>query len=741
LWGQDMAGLDVVLWQLVPGFDQGPFTNIAGDADGEFFHYGLAKMGSSLGHLDPKKKGRTLCEVFGAYGWREGLKLMKWITDHMLVRGVNYFVPHAFSQAEFPDPDCPPHMDARGFNPQFRYYQLLNQSTNRISHLLSGGVHVASVAVLYHAEAEWSGVAMAFQKPVAALMRHQVDCDVLPGDILLNSAWVIDGKLKVGEETYHGLVLPFGAALPTALLARLEYLAEHGLPLFFVDGLPLRSSEGSDVSDVINRPAAHAMVQTLSIGELAGRIIELGFHECKTENDQPYLRNFHIRHPGLDVFMFFNEHPYQAVNTKINLAITGVVMTYDALSNTVSRLEFVQHSQGIIFPLFLHPYETTFVIAGESLQNLIASPAGGLHWSPDQTTREQAFEGPWSISTATAKQFPDFESWGTVNKLANMSESRSLPDFSGTFRYQTKFKWTDAITPVWLDLGEAYETTEVWVNDRPAGIRLCPPYQMEISGLLQPGVNKLTVDVTNTLVKSTPDFFSRFAHQEPSGLLGPVRLLFSQPVRYQAAIFDLDGVIVDTAKYHYLAWKELAHELGFEFTEVDNERLKGVSRMRSLEILLEVGGLNLDMATRLQLAEKKNRRYVELISQLEQSDLLPGARDCLMRLRAKGVKTILGTASKNAPLILSHLKIADLFDAIVDGNKTSKAKPDPEVFLLGARELHIDPPYCVVFEDAEAGIQAAKAAGMGVVGIGRPEVLAADLVVDGLQNFDIDSLF
>src|SRR5690625_2865634 len=109
MWEQDMSGIDVVLNQIIPGFDEASLSWFGGNTDSEFFHYGLAKLGSSLGHLDPKKKGRTICEVFGAYGWHEGLKLMKWITDHMLVRGVNYFIPHAYSQKEFPDPDCPPH--------------------------------------------------------------------------------------------------------------------------------------------------------------------------------------------------------------------------------------------------------------------------------------------------------------------------------------------------------------------------------------------------------------------------------------------------------------------------------------------------------------------------------------------------------------------------------------------------------------------------------------------------------
>ncbi len=185
----------------------------------------------------------------------------------------------------------------------------------------------------------------------------------------------------------------------------------------------------------------------------------------------------------------------------------------------------------------------------------------------------------------------------------------------------------------------------------------------------------------------------------------------------KGAIFDLDGVIVDTAKYHYLAWKELAAELGFEFKESDNERLKGVSRMRSLEILLEVGGIDATEEEKKVMAERKNNRYVEMLQSLDSSELLEGAEAYLRQLKREGVRISLGSASKNAPLILDKLGIRDLFDAIVDGNSVSKAKPDPEVFLKGAEMLGLSPADCVVFEDSQAGIEAARNAGCGVIAI------------------------
>lgn len=187
----------------------------------------------------------------------------------------------------------------------------------------------------------------------------------------------------------------------------------------------------------------------------------------------------------------------------------------------------------------------------------------------------------------------------------------------------------------------------------------------------------------------------------------------------KGAIFDLDGVLVDTAKYHYLAWRELADSLGFEFTVAHNERLKGVSRTRSLEILLEIGGITASDEQKQVWAKEKNDRYVAMLQNLSREEMLCGAYDYLQKLHREGVKIALGSASKNAPMILEKLGITDLFDAVVDGNAVSKAKPDPEVFLKGAEALGLSPADCVVFEDSQAGIEAAKAGGFGIVAVDK----------------------
>ncbi|SDB97673.1 beta-phosphoglucomutase [Williamwhitmania taraxaci] len=207
----------------------------------------------------------------------------------------------------------------------------------------------------------------------------------------------------------------------------------------------------------------------------------------------------------------------------------------------------------------------------------------------------------------------------------------------------------------------------------------------------------------------------------------------------KACIFDLDGVIVDTAKYHYLAWNRLANELGFEFSIEHNERLKGVSRMTSLDILLEVGGLTYSNAEKVVMAARKNEWYLEYIYKMTPDEILPGVISFLTMLREKGIKISLGSASKNAMLILERVQLQSFFDAVIDGNKALKAKPDPQVFLLAAQELNENPTNCVVFEDAAAGIEAALAAGMKCIGIGSPEILGrADKVVPGFENANIE---
>jgi beta-phosphoglucomutase len=203
----------------------------------------------------------------------------------------------------------------------------------------------------------------------------------------------------------------------------------------------------------------------------------------------------------------------------------------------------------------------------------------------------------------------------------------------------------------------------------------------------------------------------------------------------QAVLFDLDGVLVDTAVFHFQAWRQLANQLGFDFTEHQNEQLKGIPRMESLDRILGWGGVTLSPAQKDHWASVKNEWYLERVRQMTPADVLPGARELLLDLRTAGVRTALGSASKNARLILQRTDLLPLLDAVIDGTHTSKGKPDPEVFLLGAEALGVPPARCVVVEDAVAGIEAAHRGGMKAVGIGAATILhQADVTVPTIAD-------
>lgn len=212
-------------------------------------------------------------------------------------------------------------------------------------------------------------------------------------------------------------------------------------------------------------------------------------------------------------------------------------------------------------------------------------------------------------------------------------------------------------------------------------------------------------------------------------------------IMVKGLLFDLDGVIVDTAKYHYLAWKKLCEELNLKFDINDNELLKGVSRTRSFEIILELNNKKMSDEDISKYCEKKNNIYLEYIQKLKKEEVLPGVEEFIKNAKNNGYLIALGSASKNARLILDRLELTSLFDAIVDGTKVSKAKPDPEVFIIGSKELNLLPEECIVFEDSLAGIIAAHNGNMKAVGVGNSEVSnQCDIFIKGFVGINEEFL-
>jgi beta-phosphoglucomutase len=212
-------------------------------------------------------------------------------------------------------------------------------------------------------------------------------------------------------------------------------------------------------------------------------------------------------------------------------------------------------------------------------------------------------------------------------------------------------------------------------------------------------------------------------------------------MKISAVIFDLDGVIVSTDEYHYQAWKSISDQEKIYFDREINERLRGVSRMESLDIILSHSNKSYSENERQLLAQRKNDIYCELLNKLSPNDILPGVINLLLSLKVRDIKIAIGSSSKNTPFILKQIGLTSNFDAIADGNSIKNSKPDPEVFLLAAEILGVPPEECAVIEDAQAGIDAAKAAGMKAVGIGSAaNCLNADMKLNDLTNLNIDLL-
>jgi beta-phosphoglucomutase len=212
-------------------------------------------------------------------------------------------------------------------------------------------------------------------------------------------------------------------------------------------------------------------------------------------------------------------------------------------------------------------------------------------------------------------------------------------------------------------------------------------------------------------------------------------------MKISAVIFDLDGVIVSTDEFHYHAWKQISDQEKIYFDREINERLRGVSRMESLDIILGHSDKNYGETQKQLLAQRKNDIYCELLNKLSPNDILPGVINLLISLKSRDIKIAIGSSSKNTPFILDQIGLTSNFDAIADGNSIKNSKPDPEVFLLAAKILGVEPEECAVIEDAQAGIDAAKAAGMKAVGIGSAaNCLNADMKLPDLTNLDIDQL-
>ena len=489
LEGQDMAGLDVVLTQVLPGFVHTDHCAAlsAGFVDPLFYSFTLPRLGVSLAHLRPHMQNRTMCEIFGAYGWGLSVPDMKWLIDHFMVFGVNRFVPHAFSPI-YPNPDCPPHFYGGGQNPQFEDFKELMRYTGKMIRLLEGN-RVPAVAVLYHAEMEWSGRPFMLDEYVEqALTESQIDFDLVPADDLENPE-VHGGVWTVGNARFRALVVPQAQWLPRRIVEHLNALGELGIRIVQVNS----------VTDGLNAAC-------VELSRLPEYIDQLGLRSVKIETNEPYLRVLHVQKDGKDTFMLFNESVTAEIKTVLKLPVSGAYTFLDLLGERYAD----GFSQDGSVPVRLQPYESAVLAFGET-----GSACGSM---PEEIRKPEQLTAKWEIAVADCE---DMETWTVIARDAELKTVESdRANFAGKVRY------TAILDHAWdirqIELKGVGDTATLEINGRSAGRRICGPFLFRTEGMWQEGSNTVTVTVSTTLGRKLPERFSACMVSNPPGLDGPV---------------------------------------------------------------------------------------------------------------------------------------------------------------------------------------------------------------------------
>lgn len=532
LSGQDMAGIDDIGGQVFPqGENINYFHNIFAHRNGEFYHYLLGKLADSAAAIQPHKRGRAMCEIFGNYGWSEGVRLEKYLIDHFLVRGINHFVPHAFSAKEYPDPDCPPHFYAHGNNPQFRHFGCLMAYTNRLCELLNEGRHIAPVAVLYHAESDWTGEHMTADKAAHRLVDAQIDYDILPQDVFEDRAAyrtvISNNCFTVNTQSYRAFILPYSQFITSAAAEAVKELKQAGIPVFMVGGLP----EGICKGD-----ASLPELKCVSLEELVPELIRLQIPELNISPENNRIRYRHYVHDdGMEMFFFVNEGT-ETWSGKVQLPLGGktYVYRYDAWENHLSPADI----SGNTLSLSIEPLHSEAVIFDPAAVMEDLKPFLYEDLRDADRKQELAFSSGWLRDICRSKAYPSFTGEKAIQLPDTLAQEE--PEFSGFVRYRNQFE-AKAGEKVLLEISDACEGVEVFLNGQSLGIQIVPPFRYDLSQNLKDGRNSLSVEVSTTLERENsgiPDVTGQIRTPSAlSGITGTVRLFgFDEYPKNQSAL-------------------------------------------------------------------------------------------------------------------------------------------------------------------------------------------------------------
>lgn len=581
LEGQDMAGIDDIGGQVMPyQEDVDLYGDVFNYRIGEFYHYLLGKLASSAAAIEPMKNGDSMCEIFGAYGWKEGVRLEKFLLDFFLVRGVNHFVPHAFSPKEYPDPDCPPHFYARGNNPQYRHFGAIMKYGQRICSLISGGRHVAGAAVIYHGEAEWAGEYMSCSKPAHVLYDRQIDFDIIPQDVFRYKekyrTEIREGCLKVNGQKYRAVIVPKAQFITDEFADAVSEMTAFGVCVLFIDEYPeiICSSETGKPNAGISSetPAKISKAILTTLDKLADNVERSINKDVKLIPADDRVRCYHYEHAdGTGVILLFNEgrerytgrieiyrNEHNANPGTVEHAMTkeGVEdrkkYTIDAWNSKIYDAEEVpdvdlETMKGMVIVLIdkdkdvrSNQYTAVFDYCNNSWLGINTMNKAGSGEQPlyrrrilnaDSLIANHArvitCENKWTRSICRSIFYPDFVEPEEIELPDNLASEK--PEFSGFVRYDNFFVAdTERYNRFFLEISDAYEGVEVFVNNKTLGIQVTPIFLFDMTDCVKNGNNFLRIEVATTLERENavkPDSFGNMHKAESlSGITGTVKI-------------------------------------------------------------------------------------------------------------------------------------------------------------------------------------------------------------------------
>ena len=486
LAGQDMAGIDDIGGQVFPqGEWDGPHGLMGEFRCGRFYHYVLGKLGASLAAVDPLKKGNSMCEIFGNYGWEEGVKLEKYLIDHFLVRGINHYVPHAFSPKAFPDPDCPPHFYAHGHHPQYRHFGELMRYTNRVCHLIAGGRKVTRTAILYQAESEWTGEYMKLEDPAQILYDHQIDFDFIPADVFADREKYhtkIDGNLSVNGNIYQTLIIPKSQFIPQDTIQAAFELDAAGGNVFFLEQRPQGTCEGGKIS-----AAGQKAGEVIKTEALADILTERKLTEIRLKPECARIRCLHYQGES-SRYLFVNED-VEHYRGDIYVPDTGECYAYNAWENQLETVSCQRDIGGTILRADIEPGKSWIVVFDRCERT--------LHDPIRMQENEVMWNRGWKRSICKSIEYPIFGEKKIVD-LPDQLE-KEFPIFSGFVRYENTLQIKRIPEKFVLEITDASEGVEVFVNGESLGIQITAPYRYEAASYLKSGQNQFVVEVATTL--------------------------------------------------------------------------------------------------------------------------------------------------------------------------------------------------------------------------------------------------